>query len=95
MFLLSGATYDSEVVEGAGILDVLQDLLQILELHVDTTLGLLGVLDGLSLEGLDSLDLAGDIVGDWLEGLVVLLYRINDSLVLEDGAVVTKVVLAT
>ena len=91
MFLFCGATYDSEVVEGAGVLNVLQGLLQILKLHVDTALGLLGILDGLSLEGLDSLDLARDIVGDWLEGLEVRLYRIDNSLVLEDGAVVSEV----
>lgn len=91
MVLLSGPTYNGELVERASLLDVLQGLLQILELHIDTALGLNGVLDGLGFEGLDGLDLAGDIVGNWLEGLVVLLYRIDNSLVLEDGAVVSEV----
>lgn len=91
MLLMRFTTYDGELVERAGVLDVLQGLLQILELHIDTALGLLSVLDGLSLEGLDGLDLAGDIVGDWLEALVVLLYRIDNGLVLQDGAVVGEV----
>lgn len=90
LFRLS-VTYDGELIERAGVLDVLQGLLQILELHIDTALGLLSVLDGLSLEGLNGLDLAGDIVGDWLEALEVLLYRIDNGLVLQDRAVVGEV----
>lgn len=88
---MSTATYDGELIEGASLLNVLQGLVQVLELHIDTALGLLSVLDGLGLESLDGLDLAGNIVGDWLESLEVLLYRINDGSVLEDSAVVGEV----
>lgn len=89
--IVSGTTYHSEVLEWAGVLDVLEGLLQILELEVDSALGLLGVLDGLGLEGLDGLDLAGNVVGGWLERLEVVLYGVNDGLVLESRAVVAEV----
>jgi len=85
------STYDSEILEWASLLDILQCLLQVLKLQINSVLGGLSVLDGLALEGLDGLDLAADIVSDWLEGLEVILYRINNSLVLEDGAVVGEV----
>ena len=88
---VSSTTYHSEVLEWAGVLDVLQGLLQILELHVDSALGLLGVLDGLGLEGLNGLDLARDVVGSRLERLEVVLYGVDDGLVLESRAVVAEV----
>jgi hypothetical protein len=85
------STYDSEILEWASLLDVLQCLLQVLELQINSVLGGLSVLDSLALKGLDGLDLASDIVSDWLEGLEVVLYRVNNGLVLEDGAVVGEV----
>lgn len=84
-------TYHGEVLEGTGGLDVLQGLLQVDELSVDLALGLLGVLDGLGLEGIDGLQLAADIVRSRLEALEVVLDLVNDGLVLEDAAVVGKV----
>lgn len=84
-------TYDSEILEGAGGLDVGQGLLEVLELKVDLVLGGLGVLDGLDLEGLNGLDLAGDVVGGGLECGEALLDLVDHGLVLEDGAVVGEV----
>lgn len=82
-----GRTYDSEILEGSGSLNVLQGSGKVLELQVDGLLGSLGVLDGLGLEGIDGLQLAGDIVGDGLEGSESLLDLLDDGLVLEDGSV--------
>lgn len=82
-----GSTYDSEVLEGSGGLNVLQGSGKVLELQVDGLLGSLGVLDGLGLEGIDGLQLARDIVGDGLEGSESLLDLLDDGLVLEDGSV--------
>lgn len=84
-------TYDSEILEGAGSLDVLQGLLEVDELGVNLALGLLGVLDSLGLESINGLDLAVDIVGSGLEVLEVVLDLINDSLVLQNLAVVGEV----
>ena len=47
--------------------------------------------DSLSLEGLNRLDVRGDVVGDGLKVLQNLLRLINDGLVFEDRAVVGKV----
>lgn len=87
----TGSTYDSEILEWASLLDILQRLLQVLELQIHSILGSLSILDSLSLKGLNGLDLATDVVGDGLEGLEVALYRVDDGLVLEDGAVVREV----
>ena len=84
-------TYDSELVEGTGSLDVLQGLLEVDKLSLNLALGLLGVLDGLGLEGIDGLQLAGDIVGSGLEVLEVVLDLVDNSLVLEGLAVVGAV----
>lgn len=84
-------TYDSEVLEGTGGLDVLQGLLQVLQLSLNLTLGSLGVLNSLGLEGVNGLELAVDIVGSGLEGLEVVLELVDDSLVLQDAAVVAEV----
>lgn len=84
-------TYDSEVLEGTGSLDVLQGLLQVGELSLDLALGLLGVLNSLGLEGVDGLDLAANVVGSGLEGLEVVLDLVDDGLVLQDAAVVGEV----
>ncbi|KAI6775732.1 hypothetical protein HG530_002490 [Fusarium avenaceum] len=86
-----GDTYDSEVLEWSGLLDVLEGSGKVLELEVDGLLGGLGVLDGLSLESIDSLQLSANIVGDGLEGVESLLDLIDDSLVLEDGSVLGEI----
>lgn len=87
----SPATYHGELVERPGRLDVLQGSLEILEFKVDLLLGGLGVFDGLDLECLNGLELAGHIVLGGLEGAEALLDLVDDSLVLEDGAVVGEV----
>ena len=84
-------TYDSEVLEGTGSLDVLQGLLQVLQLGLNLALSSLGVLNSLGLEGIDGLQLAVDIVGSGLEGLEVVLNLVDDGLVLQDTAVVAEV----
>lgn len=86
-----GRTYDGELVKRPGSLNILQSLLQIHQLRLNATLGFLGRLDSLSLKGIDSLELACDIVGRRLEGLEVVLDLVNDGLVLERLAVVRKV----
>lgn len=86
-----GDLVNGELVKRPGLLDVLERGSEVLELQVDGLLGGLCVLDGLDLEGLDSLDLAGDVVGGGLEGLEALLDLVDDGLVLEDGAVVGEV----
>jgi len=84
-------TYHSEVLERPGGLDVLQRLLQAVQLLVDLALGLLGVLDGLSLKRLDGLELAVQVVRRRLEVLEGVLDLVDDGLVLEHPAVVVKV----
>lgn len=84
-------TYDSEVLEGTGSLDVLQGLLEVDELLVDLALSLLGVLDSLGLESINGLQLAADIVRSGLEVLEVVLDLVNNSLVLQGLAVVGEV----
>lgn len=89
--LSGGDIVDSEVGERPGIFDVLQCLLEVAELLVDDSLGLLGALDGLGLECLDGLDLPVYIVGLGLESGELLLDVVDDGLVLEDGAVLGEV----
>lgn len=84
-------TYDSEILEGTGSLDVLKGLLQVLQLGLDLALGSLGVLDSLGLEGINGLQLTVDIVGSGLEGLEVVLDLVDDGLVLQDTTVVGEV----
>jgi hypothetical protein len=84
-------THHSEVLERPGSLDVLQRRLEVLELSIDLDLGLLGALNSLGLVGLDGLDLAVDVVLLDLEGVELLLNVVDDSGVLQDGAVVGEV----
>ena len=84
-------TYNSEVGEWPGVLDVLERLLEVAQFLVDYGLGLLGALDGLGLESLNGLDLPSYIVCLGLEGLELLLDVVDDGLVLEDAAVVAEV----
>lgn len=84
-------TYDSEVLKGTSLLDVLQSGSEILELEINSLLGGLGVLDGLNLEGVNGLELAADVVGGGLEGVEALLNLVDDGLVLERRSVGGKV----
>lgn len=86
-----GNLVDGKVSKRPGVLDVLQCLLEVAELLVDDGLGLLGALNGLGLEGLNSLDLPVHVVGLGLEGVELLLDVVDDGLVLEDGAVLGEV----
>ncbi|KKA16138.1 hypothetical protein T310_10285 [Rasamsonia emersonii CBS 393.64] len=85
------ATYHSEFIEGSGSLNVLQSLLQVGQLGLNLALSLLGALQSLGLKGLDSLELAVQIVGGRLEVLEVVLDLIDDLLVFQDLAVVVEV----
>lgn len=87
----SGGTYDGEFIKRPGSLNILQSLLQVHQLSLNATLGLLSRLDSLSLKGVDSLDLTRNIVSGRLEGLEVILNLVNDGLVLERLAVVREV----
>lgn len=78
---------DSEVLEGTGLLDVLEGSGEILELQVDGLLGGLGVLDSLNLKGINGLELAADVVGGRLEVFEALLNLVDNGLVLQHGAV--------
>lgn len=82
-----GNTYDSEVLERSGLLNVLQGSGKVLELQVDGLLGSLSVLHSLGLESINGLDLSGDIVGDGLEGSESLLDLIDNGLVLQGRSV--------
>ena len=84
-------TYHSELVEGAGSLDVLEGSLEVLELELDLLLGGLGIADGLDLEGVDGLELALDVVGGGLELLEAALDLGDDGLVLQHRPVVREV----
>lgn len=84
-------TYHREILKRPGLLNVLQSSSQVLELEVDGLLGGLCILDGLSLEGVNGLQLAVDVVGNGFEGLEALLDLVDDGLVLERGPVVGKV----
>lgn len=84
-------TYNRELLKAPCLLNVLQSLGQILQFQVDLLLGSLGVLDSLSLKGLDSLELAVEVVCGGLEGVEALLNLVDDGLVLEGGPVVGKV----
>jgi hypothetical protein len=84
-------TYNGEFVEWPGGLDVLEGLLEVAEFSLNLALGLLSALDSLGLEGINGLQLTGDIVGGGLEGLEVVLDLVDDSLVLQDAAVVGEV----
>jgi hypothetical protein len=84
-------TYNGEFVEWPGGLDVLEGLLEVAELSLDLALGLLSALHSLGLEGINGLQLTGDIVTGGLKGLEVVLDLVDDSLVLQDAAVVGEV----
>lgn len=89
--LVTVYTYNGEVSEWPGILDVLQGLLEIAQLLVDNSLGLLCALDGLGLESLNGLDLPSYIVCLRLESVELLLDVVDNGLVLEDAAVMVEV----
>lgn len=84
-------TYNRELLKAPCLLNVLQSLGEVLQFQVDLLLGSLGVLDSLGLKGLDSLELAVEVVCGGLESVEALLDLVNDGLVLEGGPVVGKV----
>jgi hypothetical protein len=65
--------------------------LQVAQFLVYDALGLLGALNSLRLECLNRLDLPAHIVCLWLESVELLLDVVDDSLVLENAAVVLEV----
>ncbi len=86
-----GGAYNSEFIEGTGGLDVLKGLLEVAEFSLNLALGLLSALDSLGLEGINGLQLAGNIVGGGLEVLELVLDLVDDGLVLQDAAVTGEV----
>lgn len=80
-----------QLVERSGALNILQSGLQLFDLLQNRLLGQLGVLNGLLLEDVNSLQSLGHIVSDWLESLDSLLNLINNALVLQHLSVVSKV----
>jgi hypothetical protein len=84
-------TYHTEILEWSRLLNVLQCLLQILQLQINTSLRLLGILDSLCLKSLNGLELSSNIVSRGLESAEVLLDLIDDGLVLQDLAVAREV----
>jgi len=89
--LLCNITYDSEILKRPSSLNVLKSLLQLDNLSLNLTLGLLSVLNSLGFKGVNGLNLAADVVGDGLEGLEVVLDLVDDGLVLQDVAVLGEV----
>ena len=78
------------ILPGTSTLNVAQGLLKTSQLNLNLALGLLRVLQSNLFEALDSFDLLADIVGLWLEGLVVLLDLVDDLRVLEDAAIMLE-----
>lgn len=84
-------TYNSEVLERPGTLDVAESLLQVLELVLNHALGVLCILDSLRLKGIDGLELARHIVALNLEALDGTLELVDNGLILENAAIVGEV----
>jgi len=82
---------NGELFEGTSVLNVGKGGLELLELDVNLRLGLLGLGNGLCLEGLDGLNMGVDVVCHGLEVCQEFFGLVDDGLVLEDGAVVGKV----
>lgn len=76
-------TYHSKIIKRPRLLDVPQRLLQVRQLAIHHTLGLLRILHRLRLEGLDGLDLPTHIVRHQLEVAEVPLDLVHDSPVLQ------------
>lgn len=84
-------TYHREFVEWPGSLNVLKGLFQATQLRLNLALSLLSVLDSLSLKGINSLQLTANIISSGLEVLEVGLDLVDNSLILQDLAVVAEV----
>jgi hypothetical protein len=82
---------NGELVERSGTLNVLESLCELPQLSINLNLRLLSILDSLSLEGLDALELGLEINGVWLEGVERGLDLVNNGLVLEDVAVLREI----
>ena len=84
-------TYHSKILEWSCLLNVLQCLLQILQFHIHTALGLLSIFYSLCLESFDGLNLSSNIVSGRLECVEVLLNLVDNSLVLQDRPIVCEI----
>jgi hypothetical protein len=87
----AGSTYHSEILEWSRLLNILQRLLQILQLQINTSLRLLSILQGLRLKSFNRLNLSSNIVCRGLERIEMLLDLVDDGLVLQDGTIVSEV----
>jgi hypothetical protein len=86
-----GNTYHSEILKWSRFLNILQCLLQILQLQINTSLRLLSILQGLCLKSLNRLNLSSNIVCRGFERVEMLLDFVDDGLIFEDGTVVREV----
>jgi hypothetical protein len=86
-----GNTYHGELIKWSRLLNILQRLLQILQLQINTSLGLLGIFQSLRLKSLNRLDLSPNIVCRGLEGIEMLLNLLDNGLVLQNRTVVYEV----
>lgn len=82
---------NNKVLEGTSTLDVAESLLERAKLLANLGLSRLGVLESLSLESLNGLNLLGSIVGSGLEGLESALDLVQNVLVLQSTLVVREV----
>ena len=84
-------TYHCQIVKRPCSLNILQGFIQVPQLRINSSLGLLSTLHSLRLESLDRFQLPVDIVCSWLELLEMLLDLVYDCGVLEGLAVVLEV----
>lgn len=84
-------TYHSQILKRPGLLNILQRLLQIPQLHIDPPFRILRTLDRLFLKRLNRLDLPAHIIRRRLPLLEVVLDLVDYALVLQDAAVVREI----
>ena len=85
------STYHSQILKRPRLLNILQRLLQIHQLPIHQSLGLLRILHRLRLKSLNRLDLPPHIIRHGLERLDVLFNLVDHGLVLERGAVTGEI----
>lgn len=84
-------TYNSKFIPRPGSLNILQRLLQILQLNINTLLRLLRLFHSLRLKGFKSFDLPANIISRRLERLEMTFDLIDDAGVVERLAVVGEI----
>ena len=84
-------TYHSQILKRPGLLNILQRLLQIPQLHIDPPFRILRTLDRLFLKRFNRLDLPAHIIRRRFPLLEVVLDLVDHALVLEDASVVREV----